>query len=729
MLIKGTDVTKILRIMYDVDAFDVIANAELSNSDNESFVTLEPTEIDVLQAAALSEPETLLDISPIARSVFAALKGYSEDVKKIGRAGILINALNLNFNGKNKYFDLLLRSLIDKSAILVAINTVNDVLKNLQMPFFENITNIKNLLTIINTHKLYLEIQQWQIAWHNMRDCDSDDESLQQTLLQNREALFIRCDDLLSNAPQEFKKMLAHKDFPAEFLLSYLNTNYQRELSIFKFCPKILIKRLVSSVCTLLDDDSSYYTETREMLNKIGMMFETNDTKAWDISETRKILMPLVIKLIKMYAMDSISLDTAHIRNNIMNLLPSLQDINYSDTNDDTALHAAIPQRPGKVKVDLIKWLLSKGARIDSVNKLGETPLSLAARYISNEDAIISEMLHSQLVSADILELALYELISNHDLTKTLSSSKTFEILAKELEILADWSALEFFKKYSFSFDHSKPFGIDESRQTIRAVTKLVEAMQLFSVPFENIIKKAITVTNPDIPAIVGALLANRTVCELAKDSDANNVFEYIKDDPQLCRYLNANMTQVSVMLQNINPEKPENSTSSYYDQYFAKSQDILNICRIDNNVSAEYLLFTLRLLVEHVFYTQAIPVFALGMFSRHSFWNIQEQVKQQLKSAVFAMIDKGVDIGPIKAYLTEEDSGLNQLLFKSFVHNFLNEIQEREIKFREDRLVNNNFLAANSSAGVLNIDYEADTEEESTKVSSFSSRCKAVAQ
>jgi len=593
MEMKGKDAVKLLDVMRAV-------TIKQNNYDHESYYDITQLDLDISYIYGNSRPEELqeIDINLIAHTVFAALKDYSNDATKLEIIVKIINVLNADFNDTESYLDLLLGSLIyNDTDTTKAFAIVNDLSECLQRFVLANITKAKNLLITVDTHKLYLDIQQWERM-------NIPPESIN--------VLFEKCDELLFlTPPHEFKKMLAHKGFPAVFLLEYFDNNYRRELKIMQLSHKILVKKWVESVSILIDLRLNPYSQFIKhipvILNKIGIAFETVDHNEWDLNDIRTILGPLIIKLIR-YSNASIYEDNTYIHNTIVNLIKLLGDTH-------------------------------------------------------------------------IIEQGLYEAIFSNQRWR-LIESKNFMLLANKFTNFPEQDRLEFFKKYDlFPFNNTKKLNVNDARLNIKNVTKFIEAMEYFKVPFNTIIETKIN--DLTAPAIVGALLTNSKVCELAKKSDDNNVFEYLKLHPEICVCLNANIDDVMVMLTNINPYNDLEDSSDF----FATSYDILKICKFDNNESPAYLLFALRILVEKVFSTQIIPGHIMALFYIDATLAVQEQVKQQLKDAVFAMIEKGVNIEAIKEYLRSKDSGLNQIYFRSFVHNFLSEIQEREIRHQEPNL------------------------------------------
>lgn len=725
MDIKGSDVQKLFSLMPE-SLENMATTDEQYSSDDGTLVVLTPLE--TLYTEAKDKPEELLDINVIVKTVFTTLKDCSKDADKLKNAAKIINELNAEFEKGISCLDVLLNSLPSDNPEDTNI-VVDELFTCLQRLDIKNIPNVKSLIETVRIHQLFLNMQRWEKEAYEILEYDAeeyDEENTQKKQVFNtkRETLFRNCDELLEKSPHEFQKMLAlKKDFPALFLLSYLRSNYKRELAITSLDHDVLAKKLVDAAVELMG--TFYNNEAEGVLNKIGMAFE----KADNINKTKEILTPLIIKLIRVHSHNPVDSDDVHIHNMIINLIALVGDVNIVDNNGNTPLHAVFPQEENEsyydIKSNLLNYLLFKQADITAKNNQGQTPLGLAAKYLPDYKAaeIISVILKKQAVSIDTLELALFEVIRRRKPYRSLSESKAFIILDEKLRDFPQWLPQTFLEKHNwFTFDNSEALSIYEAEQNILDITTLFEAMLHFGVPFNTFLGAHIKIGDPASAAIVGALLASRRACYTAEKDLNANVFEYLKQQPLICDYLNNNLDKVMVML---------NSKTVIDDHgLFATDHDILKICKIDNNDSPEYLLFTLKILVEHVFSTQFVHAYLVGWLPRDFTKVIEEQVKQQLKSAVFAMIDQDVNIDPIKAYLTEKNSGLNQLLFRSFVNNFLTEIHEREIARRENKLKPEILTAYESlnpsfpSEGIIGVDFEKDA-----KVSKFSSRPTIVKQ
>jgi ankyrin repeat protein len=72
-------------------------------------------------------------------------------------------------------------------------------------------------------------------------------------------------------------------------------------------------------------------------------------------------------------------------------LLTKGLDINGTNTNGDTPLHAAVS---GRAAPEIVRALIQHGARLDATNKRGQTPLALVASARGTKDlSAIAELL------------------------------------------------------------------------------------------------------------------------------------------------------------------------------------------------------------------------------------------------------------------------------------------------------------------------------------------------
>ncbi len=526
------------------------------------------------------------------------------------------------------------------------------------------ITGGDELLTFLEAHKLY---------------SDWDARSIEQ--------FFMDCDELLAKSPEEFKRILSAKKFPGSLFAEYLKEDYHRELEIEKMDPRLLLINLVSAFNSnsqpriFLKEQTSIY-----LLNKIAMKFETLAPDLLNFVDLKVALISFINELIKVYTNNSgwVATHQKHYYKTIINLIKLTGDLNIADELGNTPLHAAIPNRYKYYynnSHQIIKYLLTAKASVKIKNNTGDTPLSLLARYFKSDATPVAlMMLDSPTIDIKTIEDALCVIVRNYGNSEPLHNYNLCTLLVDKLKSFPEWNPADFFENTNvFMLNNVEKIEANYARQNIMLITGAIGTIKYLNVPLNEILETKITIANPDAAAIVASLLGNHYACELAKYSSTNNIFVFLQQRPEICAYLNQNIHEVMRTLRCRTTALPEEVSKSFI-RSCATASDILQICRFDNNSNIEYMLFTLRILVEQVFSTQFIPVRMVSWLPSDVTVVFEEQVKQQLKSAVFSLIEKNVNIEPIKEYLRSRDSGLNKIFFKSFVHNFLSEIEEREL-------------------------------------------------